>query len=275
MTTRSISALCSFAFALISANGRLNAANITYTEVDVLHQLNFQTPYFNGASWYNTLTFTVAPGSSGSQDFHFDLYPDNEGLTFFGTGDVSVDQTSAPPKTGSVTLHVTATGAGTFGIHELAPPFYSADGFDLSSTDPLQIYTSTITGRKVLFFQGPAGANLNAPAGITWRTTVDIPGDWSLATTGNDYGGHLFGYYNPLWTVTSDFVYNSATNQTVLSLVNSNYPGAGATFPDDGPYPTFYLAGQVAPEPAQMSSLGLLILGGLLVWRRRSPSTSE
>jgi hypothetical protein len=116
----------------------------------------------------------LGPGYSGSQDFQFDLYPDNEGLTFFATGGVRVDQTRAPAGTASVTLHVTATGAGTFGLHELAPPFYSAGGFDDSSFDPLQIYTSAVTGRKVLFFQAPSGSNLNIQAGVTWRTTVTM-----------------------------------------------------------------------------------------------------
>src|SRR5581483_9464014 len=143
--------------AFLAVDHPLQAAGIAYTEVDLLHQLTFNTPYFTDASWYNTLTLEVAPSSSGSQDFHFTLYPDNEGLTFFATGGVHVDQTSAPAGTASVTLHVTATGAGTFGLHELAPPFYSADGFDQSTLDPLQVYTSAKTGRKVLFFQAPSG----------------------------------------------------------------------------------------------------------------------
>jgi hypothetical protein len=90
---------CALATAFFATEHPLQAADITYTEVDLLHQLSFETPYFANASWYNTLTLTVAPDSSGSQDFQFDLYPDNEGLTFFATGGVRVDQTSAPAGT--------------------------------------------------------------------------------------------------------------------------------------------------------------------------------
>jgi hypothetical protein len=213
MKTRPVSILFALAAAFIAIDHPLQAADIDYTEIDVLHQLNFVTPYFTNASWYNTLTLKVAPDPSGSQDFHFDLYPNNEGLTFFATGGVSVDQTSAPAGTASVTLHVTATGAGTVGVHELAPPFYSADGFDTSNFDPLQIYTSAKTGRKVLFFEAPAGSNLNIRAGVTWQTTVTMPGDWSQTSSGDVNGTHFLDYYNPLWTLTSDFVFDPATTK--------------------------------------------------------------
>jgi hypothetical protein len=245
----------------------LQAAGVDYTEVDLLHELNFSTPYFANASWYNTLTLTIAPGSSGSQYFHFDLYPDNQGLTFFATGAVSIDQTAAPPGTASVTLHVTANGAGTFGLHELAPPYYSSGDY-VFTPDPLEVYTDTATGRRELDFVAPSGSNLNIDAGTTWRTTVSMPGDWSSSSSGNVYGTHVLEGYDPLWTVTSNFVYNRATNQTVFSLVNTNYPGVGTY--DDGPYPEFYLVGQAAPEPGQigLASVGLMLFGRFL-WKQR------
>jgi hypothetical protein len=101
----------------------------------------------------------------------------------------------------------------------------------------LRIFTSARTGRQILFFEAPSGSNLNIQPGVTWQTTVTIPGDWSQASSGDVYGTHFLDYYDPLWTLTRNFVYDPAANETVLSLVNHDYPGAGTD--DDGPIRIF------------------------------------
>jgi hypothetical protein len=62
----------------------------------------------------------VAVGSSGTKEFDLSFWPHNNGLTFFSTGDVSLNLVSSRAMTSYAVLQVTATGGGTFGVHETA-----------------------------------------------------------------------------------------------------------------------------------------------------------
>lgn len=137
-----------FAVLLISAATFPIQADVITTGVDVNHQLNFTNPFFADAIWSTTLTIAIAPGSSGSKAFNLLFYPDHYGLTFFSTGGVAIDQTTAPPQTSAITIHLTATGGGTFGFHESAG--WQELGPD--AIDPLVLFTSARTGRRDLDF---------------------------------------------------------------------------------------------------------------------------
>lgn len=240
-------------------------ADVIYTGIDINEQLNFTDPYFADATWTATLTLTIAPGSSGSKDFDLLFYPYNYGLTFFSTGDVTLDKTSAPPQTPETTLHVTANGGGTFGFRESGGWVEGVPG----AIGTMFLFTSSLTGRRDMEYVAPSGGySLHLDPGITWRTTVSMPGDWSATSSGNVQGTHYLFGYDPDWSLTSDFVYNPATNQTVLSLFNPNY--AGADSEHDGPYPDFALVGPVVPEPAEvaLSAVGLTIIAAFLARRR-------
>ncbi len=84
------------------------------------HQVQFTQRDFSDAQWSSTLTISVASGSSGTLDFPMLFWPGNFGLTLSSSAGVTLDQTSLPAGTASDTLHVTATGAGFFRVHETA-----------------------------------------------------------------------------------------------------------------------------------------------------------
>ncbi len=103
-----------------------------------------------------------------------------------------------------------------------------------------------------------------------------MPGDWSSPFVDSSHevqGQHALFGYDPEWTVTSDFVFNAATNQTVFSLDNPNYAGADSSH--DGPYPGFALVGPVVPEPSplMLSGVGLALGSGCLHSAEKSPAS--
>jgi hypothetical protein len=218
------------------------------------HQIEFAQPDFSDAHWSATLTISVAASSSGSIDFPVHFWPENYGLRFSSSGGVTLDQTGAPAGTASDTLHVTASGSGTFQVHETAGPG------TLQSGDPLALFTYPLTGRHDLLFQAPASsATLTLPAGIPWTTNIFIAGNWSQASGGNVQGSHVLLYVDPFWSIRNDFVYDPTTDQTLLSVYNPSYLQGGATSQDDGPYPTFFLVGPV-PEPSTFALTALVFV---------------
>ena len=239
-------------------------ATVIPTSITIDHSLQFG-PNFSGATWQSNVTITLDAISSGTKDFDLSFWPDNYGLTFFSTGGVTIDQTTAPAGTSSRTVHVMANGTGTFGFHETAGP-----EADPSSGDPLLVYTSLTTNRQILDFGAPSGGySTHLDPGITWTTTTSMPGDWSAS--GVDSGNHYLFVFDPLWTVTSDFVFDPSTNQTLFSLVNTNYPGANSG--DNGPYPDFALIGTAVPE---QSEAVLVVIGCCAIYAlRRMTSTGQ
>ena len=113
-------AFCPFIVVLLLSLAPNLDADVIETGVNIDHQLNFTDPYFADATWSTTLTITLAPTSSGSRDFSMLFYPYNNGLTFFSTGSVTIDQTSRPSETASAIVHVSVNGGGTFGFRESA-----------------------------------------------------------------------------------------------------------------------------------------------------------
>lgn len=248
--------LCPLLFLLPSSAVKLDA-NVIEAGVDINHQINFTDPYFADASWSTTLAITLAPSSSGSRDFSMLFYPYNNGLTFFSTGSVTIDQTSRPSDTASAIVRVTANGGGTFGFLE------SASWQELSpdAIDPLVLFTSTLTGRRDLNFVAPSGGySLPLDPGITWQTSVSMPGDWSTGNFSDLQGAHYLEGYDSDWSLTNNFTYNPSTNRTTVSFLNSNYEGADSEH--DGPYPEFALIGPVVPEPSEfvLTAVGLIAL---------------
>jgi hypothetical protein len=233
-------------------------ADVITSAFQVDHSVQFATTDFLDAHWASTLTFTIAPNSSGTTDFPLLFWPGNFGITFSSSGKVTLDRSSLPAGTGSDTLKVTASGAGTFQVHETAGPG------TLDSGDPLALFVSMITGRQDLLFQAPSsGETIKLPAGIPWTTNIHISGDWSQASDGDVQGTHKLLFLSPLWTITHDFTYDPLTEQTLLSVFNPSYPGSDAGFPNDGPYPTFGLVGpEAVPEPAAffITSIGLALV---------------
>ncbi len=105
---------CTTAF-LFPAIGR---ADVIISAFQADHQIQFTQRDFSDAQWSSTLTISAAAGSSGSLDFPMLFWPGNFGLTLSSSGGIMLDQTSLPAGTASDTLHVTATGAGFFQVHE-------------------------------------------------------------------------------------------------------------------------------------------------------------
>lgn len=229
-------------------------ADLVTSAFEVDTQLNFAKPDFSDASFTSTLTFNIAPGSTGTKEFDLLFWPNNEGLMFSSTGGVGLNIASAAANTASEALQVTATGAGTFSIRETA----NHDD-DFQSGNPLVVYPSSNTGRAILDFLAPSGGySTHLDPGINWTTTISMPGDWSQSSAGTIQGTHYLFGYDPAWTLTNDFTFDAATDQTLFKLVNNNYAGANSA--DDGPYPEFALVGPVVPEPKTQ----LLLATGLL-----------
>ena len=165
---------------------------------------------------------------------------------------------SAPPGAEEITTTVTATGAGTYGFYEPVPVYNGR----LSGLDyfPSPLARFPYNGFSTLEIYSPSSGLLDA--GGTWITNIYLPGNWSRAGNADQTGTHLLIDFDPLWVITNDFVYDPATNRTLFSVVNTNYPGPDSY--DNGPYPVILLTGPAVPEPG---SIGLFGVGSLAtVW---------
>ena len=218
-----------------------------------------------------TNTEVIGPGSFGTDTEMGGYSALNTGITFFATGAVSISPAGAPPGTSEITTTVTATGAGTYGFHE-AVPVYNGRLAGLNYF-PGPLARFPYNGSSTLEIFSPSDSFLD-PGG-TFATNIYLPGDWSKAGNADQTGTHLLYSLDPLWTITNDFVYDPATNRTLFSIVNTNYPGADSD--DPGPYPVILLTGAAVPEPGSIGLLGvgaLAVAGWYLKKRMNKPSLS-
>ena len=93
-------------------------ADVITSAFQVDHSVDFTSADFSDAHWASTLTFTVAPEFIRHNGFSLLFWPGNFGITFSSSRNVRLDQSSLPAGTSSDTLNVSATGAGTFQVHE-------------------------------------------------------------------------------------------------------------------------------------------------------------
>ncbi len=254
----------SLTYALLLGGALLARADILTTARTVDYNITFSdSARFTDAFANVTNTEVIAPGSSGTDTQTGGYASLNTGISFFATGGVSVKPLSASPGTQYITTTIDVTGAGTYGFHEPVPVY---DGrLSGLSYFPSPLARFGYQGFYTLEIFSPSNAFLDA--GGTWITNISLPGDWSKDGNADATGTHLLYSLDPLWTVTSDFVYDSVSNRTLFSVKNTNFPGPDSY--DNGPYPVILLTGAPVPEPA---SLGLIGIGGLaatLVFRRR------
>lgn len=237
--------------------GSLCRADILTTARTIDYNITFSdNAMFTDASANVVNTYTVAPGSSGTDTETGGYATLNTGISFFATGGVSINPLSAPPLTGEVTTTINVTGAGTYGFRESAPVFNGR----LSSVSyfPSSLARFDYNGFYTLEIFSPSNAFLDA--GGIWVTSISLPGDWSKGGNADASGTHLLYDLDPLWTITSNFVYDPIDNRTLFTVENSNYPGPDSY--DNGPYPVILLTGSQVPEPG---SVGLFGCGGLLL----------
>jgi hypothetical protein len=209
-------------------------------------------------------TEVIAAGSHGTDTQEAGYASLNTGISFFATGGVSITPTNAPAGQSDITTMITVTGAGTYGFKEPVP-VYSGK---LSALDyfPSPLARFPYNGSNVLEIFSPSNGLLD-PGG-TWITNISIPGDWSQASDGDVPHTHFLYDLDPLWNITSDFVYDPALNRTLFSVENDNYPGVDSY--DNGPYPVVLLVGSQAPEPASVGMLTVGMIGlAYSVWRKR------
>lgn len=222
--------------------------------------INYQVTFSDRATFADafatvTNTETIAPGSFGIDTEEGGYAALNTGLTFFASGGVSVSPLSAPAGTSDLTTTINVTGAGTYGFVEPVPVYNGHLSAVTYFPSPLARFP--YNGFYTLELLSPSNGLLD-PGG-TWTTAFSLPGDWSAAGNADATGTHLLYDLDPLWTVTSDFVYDSATNTTLFAVTNTDYPGVDSY--DNGPYPVVLLTGAPVPEPGAATLLGL---GGLL-----------
>ncbi len=255
-------------FALFSAatlfHPSTGMASIFTVQREITYDVHFSGPDFANASADVRNTYTVGPGSSGTASQTAFYPPYNQGITFFATGGVSVTPGSVPAGTTAVTNMLSVTGPGTYGFDETVLP--ASSYLDLGVLSSLAVYP--YYGVPNLELYSPSNGLLD-PGG-TWITNVYFPGDWSQASAGDVPGTHALFYLDPLWSISSDFVYNPVINKTLFSAINMNYPGELSY--DNGPYPDIVLVGSAVPEPGTGAMFGgvlLCFLIGHYGWTKR------
>lgn len=221
---------------------------------------SFTLSYSNSAFSNASLFYSVYEDVPAQQPFPnvlspVDLNPNYSNLMLNQSGGITYTAGAYTPGDTEVPGELSGDGsAGTFGIQ------YDFPGSPGGST---LLTLGNSGGLPTLTFAGGGGGLLVNK--VPFTIDITLPGDWSQAGTGT--GDHKYLFAGQGFSLTSNFVYDSMTDTTLVEAYNPSYMGLTQGTTDLG----FTLYGAV-PEPAAwaMLILGFGAVGAVL--RRRGPA---
>ena len=234
-----------------------NAATLTannFVSRLTTNLLTFDDLTFSNALDRATTTSQISGNVGDSGTFGITVQSGETGFTYVPGAGIAYSNTLAPVGGVAGSFTITITGAqdlsvGHYGFMTAATP---AQGFGVS-----QMLLGNVNGFYTLSFLN--NGNGFVKTGGIYVVDVLLPGDWSHQGTG--VGQAEFIGVNSGFTITENFVYDSATNQTLIEAVDNNYaassPRVGLNFVLHGSA----VAAIPEPETYAMLLAGLGLLG--------------